>query len=553
MVQVYTENQELNFLKNINDGSTLAISGFNLANTPEFLIKKLYENYKLTGHPKHLFLETDALPASVDRALDIILREMYEANDFSLFRGLLIPFMGFSPYLQKIAMEDKIPVYGWPIGVASYWFREVASGRPGLLTRIGIGTFLDPDQDSGTLNESAKKSNICKITKLNISGSPLLLYEAPKPDVCFVRVSSADIMGSLSMEDEPIRGTVINIVQAVKARPKPGIVIAQVKLLDNEKQFAPRMVEVPYPLVDIVVRSPREFHWQAPSFEYDPRACFKINPSNITDSILHDLQNSDVPYNQGIIAKRIALELVKMRKEKGNTILLNLGVGIPALVSSILSRAGYSRDIVTVVESGPWGGIALTGGDFGVSMGAFALSTIPDMFSNYEGGIIDVASLGFLQVDRTGNVNPSYIPNKLTGPGGFSVIAQGSPTSLFAGNFTAGKTDLQFKDGKVKILKDGGTLKFVKNVYKIFFNGSEALKYGKKVKYFTERCVFELNEKGLCITEVPEGIDIDRDIMEKMEFKPEVSREVKRMPEIVFGAGGMERNDIEMWVTRMVD
>lgn len=120
MVQVYTENQELNFLKNINDGSTLAISGFNLANTPEFLIKKLYENYKLTGHPKNLFLETDALPASVDRALDIILREMYEANDFSLFRGLLIPFMGFSPYLQKIAMEDKIPVYGWPIGVASY-------------------------------------------------------------------------------------------------------------------------------------------------------------------------------------------------------------------------------------------------------------------------------------------------------------------------------------------------------------------------------------------------------------------------------------------------
>ena len=551
MVQIYTENQELNFYKDIKDGSTLAISGFNLANTPEFLIKKLYENYKLMGHPRDLFIETDALPASVGRALDAVLKEMYETNDFSLIRGLLIPFMGFSPFLQKITLEDKIPVYGWPIGIASYWFREVASGRPGLLTRIGIGTFLDPDQDSGTLNESARKSNMCKITKLNISGSPLLLYEAPKPDVCFVRVSSSDIMGSLSMEDEPIRGTVINIVQAVKARPNPGTVIAQVKLLDNEKQFAPRMVEVPYPLVDIVVRSPREYHWQAPSFEYDPRACFKINPSNITDSILHDLQNSNVPYIQSLIAKRIALELVSMRKKKGNIILLNLGVGIPALVSSILSRAGYSRDIVTVVESGPWGGIALTGGDFGVSMGAFALSTIPDMFSNYEGGIIDVASLGFLQIDSSGNVNPSYIPNKLTGPGGFSVIAQGSPTSLFAGNFNAGKIELQFKDGKLKILKDANTVKFVKKVFKIFFSGNEALKYGKTVKYFTERCVFDLTQKGLRIAEVPEGIDIDKDIIEKMEFKPEVSRDIKKMPEIVFGSQEMERRDIETWATEI--
>ncbi|MCL5888473.1 MAG: acyl CoA:acetate/3-ketoacid CoA transferase [Candidatus Thermoplasmatota archaeon] len=547
MVRVYLENQDLNFFNEIKDNSTLAISGFNLANTPEYLIRKLYEHYLLTGHPNNLFMESDALPASVDRGLDIILKDMYERHDYSLFRGLLVPFMGFSPYMQKIAFDDKIPVYGWPIGVASYWFREVASGRPGLLTRIGIGTFLDPDQDSGTLNESAKTRKICGIKKLNISGDQLLLYEAPKPDACFIRVSSSDSMGSLSMEEEPIKGTVINIAQAVKARPNPGKVIAQVKSINNEKQFAPRLVEVPYPLVDIVVKSPREFHWQAPSFEYDPRASFKISPSNITDSILHDFQKFDVSYPQSIIAKRVTLELVAMRKEKDSTILLNLGVGIPAVVSSILSRAGYSKDIVTIVESGPWGGVALTGKDFGISMGAFALSTIPDMFSNYEGGIIDVASLGFFQVDSHGNVNPSYIPGKLTGPGGFSVIAQGSPTSLFAGNFTAGKMELEFKGGKLKILKDGSTLKFVRNVYKIFFNGSEALKFGKKVRFITERCVFDLTDKGLLISEVAEGIDLEKDIMDKMEFKPAVSKNMKKMPEIVFKAGPMERNEIQQW------
>ncbi|MHB1440541.1 MAG: CoA-transferase [Cuniculiplasma sp.] len=535
MVDEYTEDQELTFIKKIKDGYTIAISGFNLATTPEYLIKKLYETYKETGHPKNLFMETDALPASVNRGLDSILREMFENKDFSMFRGFLIPFMGFSPYLQKITLEDKVPVFGWPIGVASYWFREIASGRPGLLSRIGIGTFLDPDQDSGALNDSAKENLIANVRKLDLSGEDLLLYEAPKPDVCLIRGTSSDRMGSISVEDEPIRGTVLNIAQAVKARPNPGIVIVQVKNIITERQHAPRMVEIPYPLVDIVVRSPEEFHWQAPSFPYDPRAAFKINPSNITDSILKDIQEKNEPYIHKIVARRIALELISMLNKKRKPLLLNLGVGIPALVSSILSGGGFSRDIVTIVESGPWGGVALTGGDFGVSMGAFALSTIPDMFSNYEGGIIDVASLGFLQIDRHGNVNPSFIPGKLTGPGGFSVIAQGSPAALFAGNFTAGKMDVKYSKGEFKILKDGESIKFVKDVYKIFFSGPEALKYQKNVKYFTERAVFELKKEGVTLVEIANGIDMDKDILEKMEFKPAIAKEIRTMPDMVFG------------------
>lgn len=526
------------YLEEVNDGHVLGVSGFNLATTPEYLILELYRKYRATGHPRSLFIETDALPASPGRALDIVLKDMHETGDYSFIRGMLVPFMGFSPYLQKMTLEDKFPVYGWPIGVTAYWFREIASGRPGLLTKIGIGTFLDPDQDSGALNESARKESVCSVTKIDLSGENFLIYRAPKPQVALIRVTSTDRLGNLSMEDEPIRGTVMSIAQATKARPGPGIVIAQVKRVVQGSTFSPRQVEVPYPLVDYVVQSPAKYHWQASSFEYDPRACFRVNPEN-TDHILSEIGNRPKSPIHDIIARRVALDLIDLLNQEGAPILINLGVGVPAILSGIISDEGLSRDIVSVVESGPWGGIALTGADFGISMGAFALSTIPDMFSNYEGGIIDTASLGFLQVDRSGNVNPSYLPSMLTGPGGFPVIAEGTPRVFFAGTFTAGKIDISVENGKLRILKDGDTMKFVDNVYKIFFSGSQAVKYSKVVRYFTERCVFTLTPSGLRLDEVAPGIDIDRDILERMEFKPNIAPDLKETPPLIYSGTRM--------------
>jgi acyl CoA:acetate/3-ketoacid CoA transferase len=209
------------------------------------------------------------------------------------------------------------------------------------------------------------------------------------------------------------------------------------------------------------------------------------------------------------------------------------------LLSGIISEEGLSRDVVSVVESGPWGGVALTGPDFGISMGAFALSTIPDMFSNYEGGIIDTASLGFLQVDQKGNVNPSYIPGKLTGPGGFPVIAEGTPRVYFAGTFTAGKSDITVENGKLNIRSDGEVLKFVNRVYKIFFSGKQAMKFTKEVRYFTERAIFTLTGNGLRLDEVAPGVDLDRDILGRMEFRPMVSRELKEIPPVVLSGNRM--------------
>lgn len=529
---------DMGFLDCIKDGSVLAISGFNMATTPEYLIKSLYEKYTSTGHPKSLFIETDALPASSGRALDEVLKDAYEKGNEDFIRGMLVPFMGFSPWLQRMTVENRFQVYGWPIGITAYWFREIASGRPGLLTKIGLGTYLDPEVDSGAMNSKAEDAKECTISKFSISSEDYLLYRSPKPEIAFVRTTFADRYGNLTMDDEPIRGTVMAIAQATRARPNPGTVIAQVKKYLGDMSVPPRNVEIPYPLVDFVVPSPENYNWQASSFYYDPRASFKSNPWNSRD-FPGDGAEKNIPQSQEVIARRVAIELVSVINSKGPPILINLGVGIPSLISGIISREELSRNIVSVVESGPWGGLALTGPDFGVSLGAFAVSTIPDMFSNYEGGIIDVASLGFLQVDRFGNVNPSYIPGKLTGPGGFPVIAEGTPRAYFAGSFTAGKTDISFDRDGIHIRRDGEMVKFVKDVYKIFFSGKEAVKYSKEVKFFTERCVFSLENKGLILTEIAKGVDIDRDILDKMAFKPVIASELKETPSSVYKEGKM--------------
>jgi acyl CoA:acetate/3-ketoacid CoA transferase len=206
--------------------------------------------------------------------------------------------------------------------------------------------------------------------------------------------------------------------------------------------------------------------------------------------------------------------------------------------------------IVTVLESGAWGGIALSGADFGLAISPFALSTIPDMFSNFEGGIIDAASLGFLQVDKEGNVNPSMLPNRIFGPGGFPVIAGGAPRIYFAGAFTAGQAKIEIVNNKLRIIKDGPQGKFVEKVFKTVFSGHQAIKYEKEILYVTERAVFRLTRQGVVLEEVAPGIDVDRDIISKMSFVPIQDSSVKQMDERLFYDGKMESRENIMQTLR---
>jgi len=223
-------------------------------------------------------------------------------------------------------------------------------------------------------------------------------------------------------------------------------------------------------------------------------------------------------------------------------VLVNLGIGIPALVSTVAAEEDITDFIITVIESGPWGGIALSGANFGQAISPFALSTIPDMFSNFEGGIINIASLGFLQVDRQGNVNPSILSDRVFGPGGFPVIGGGAPETYFAGAFTAGQKKINILNNKLSIVQDGSP-KFVDSVYKIIFSGPQAVKYQKEILYVTERAIFRLTESGLVLEEVAPGIDIDKDVLWKMEFNPIVSHEIKEMDESLFKEGKLGLRD----------
>lgn len=526
MNKISTDSADLSLISSIPDGAIVAISGFNMATTPEYLIRGLYKRYQDSGHPRSIFIETDALPAAPGKALDAVFADMYEKNDFGFIRGMLIPFLGFSPWMQKATRENKVAIYGWPIGVTVYWFREIASGRPGLLTRIGLDTFLDPRNDSGTMNEKAANGKECTVTLMPIDEKEFLLYRAPKPDFALIRVTSSDKVGNLTMEDEAIRGTVLSISQATKAQPGRGKVIAQVRRILENGIMNPRQVEVPYPLVDQVVVSPTKYHWQSTSFEYDPRASLKLPGEVLPDSML-DPTGAQKSIDQLIVARRVLTDLVDQCSKHDGPLLINLGVGIPASISSMLERAKLSDRIITVVESGPWGGLALRGADFGVSLGAFALSTIPDMFSNYEGGIIDAAALGFLQVDKSGSVNSSFLASKLTGPGGFPVIAEGAPRIYFTGTFTAGHGKFKVENEKFVIESDGPIVKFVNKLEKKFFSGREAIKNNHEIFYVTERALFRLGKSGLVLEEIAPGIDMDKDILQKMEFEPKISTNPK--------------------------
>ena len=528
-------------LSDIKDNSVIAISGFNMAITPEYLILELYHQYAKNGHPKNLFIVSDALPATPGRALDKIAENLYKDPEQKFLRGALMPFLGFSPWLQKLVTDDRIECYGWPIGITAYWFREVAAGRPGLLTKIGVDTFLDPRNDGAGMNQRARKDGPCKISLLDIEGTDYLLYQAPKPDYALIRASISDEYGNLSLREEGLKGTILSIAQAAKARPHAGTVIAQVRWLSKSGTISPRDVDVPGPLVNHVVVSPKEYHWQSGTIEYDLRLSYKVIPP-ITGSWLESLPKVLSYEHERVIARRILLELLAVFKKKRAPILVNLGIGIPALISSVGAEEDVSDFIITVLESGPWGGIALSGNDFGLAISPFALSTIPDVFSNFEGGIIDAASLGFLQVDKEGNVNPSMLPNKIFGPGGFPVIAGGAPKICFGGAFTAGKSDIRISNNRINIVRDGTTSKFVEKVFKVVFSGHQAIKYGQEVLYVTERAVFRLSENGIILEEIAPGIDPDKDVYSKMSFMPNAGL-VKEMDERIFNEGKMEVRD----------
>ncbi len=523
-------------LKKIKDGSTIAVSGFNRAIAPEYLLDELYKMYIYTGHPRHIFFEFETTPGIPGTGIDKIARDLYENDDREFISGMLIPFTGFSPQSAKLIMDNRIEGYMWPIGTASYWFREVSCNRPGLITKVGLDIFTDPRDPNfhgGLMNERARKAKRAYVTLMDIDGEEWLMYRAPKPDVSMIRGTTADEIGDLSVDEEGVVTTILNIAQAAKSMPKKGFVIAQVKRLTKFGSRSPKLIEVPGPLVDYIVKAPRGVQWQSGTYEFNPAIVGEDFIPDAEEIIRESTKNMiDI---EAVIARRTAIELTKLIRAYNRGIVINLGIGIPVYISAVVNRENMQNLITTTVEPGPWGGVALAGNDFGVALSPYAIIPMPDQFANYEGGIIDAASLGFMQVDPHGNVNASYLPGSiLTGPGGFPVITRGSPNVFFAGRFTAGKAELKVEDRKLKIIQDGDKIKFVKNIIMKVFSAKEALKQKQNVIFVTERAVLQIKNGGLELTEIAPGIDIDRDVLEKMEFKPKISEDLREMDNMIF-------------------
>jgi propionate CoA-transferase len=424
------------------------------------------------------------------------------------------------PKLGALAVDGKIEAYNLPLGTISQLFREIAGGRPGVISKVGLRTFVDPRQDGGKINKTTRED---MVRVMEIDGEEWLFYKSFPITVALIRGTTADPNGNITMEREAL--TLDNLAIAMAAKNSGGFVIAQVERLAAHDSLNPRQVVVPGVLVDcVVVAEPRNHH-QTYGTPYSPAFASELRVS--LDSL------APLPLDERkVIARRAAFEL-----PMGGVV--NLGIGMPEGVASVANEEHVLSHLTLTAEPGVIGGVPQSGLDFGAAVNTEALIHQNQQFDFYDGGGLDLACLGMAECDAEGNINVSRFGPKLAGAGGFINITQNARRVIFAGTFTAGGLEVVIEDGKVRIIKEGRSRKFVAKVEQITFNGAYAAETGKQVLYVTERCVFKRTAEGLELAEIAPGIDLQRDILDQMGFKP-IVRDPKPMDPHIFAEEPMQ-------------
>ncbi|MCF8031370.1 MAG: acyl CoA:acetate/3-ketoacid CoA transferase [Desulfohalobiaceae bacterium] len=493
----------------IRDGDTVATGGFVGTGFPEYLAVALEERFREAEHPRDLTLIYAAGQGDGKQ------RGLNHLGHRGMVRRVVGGHWGLVPKLQEMAVNNEIEAYNLPQGVISHMFRDIAAHKPRTITEVGLGSFVDPRKDGGKINPKTSED---LVELINFDGREYLAYKTMPVHVALLRGTTADTRGNVSMEKEAL--ILENLAIASAAKNSGGTVIVQVERIAEAGSLNARNVVLPESLVDHVVLSEPEHHWQTFGEPFDPSFSGEIKKP------MQSIPPMELSARK-VIARRASMEL---RPES----VVNLGIGMPEGVANIANEENILGHITLTTEPGVFGGIPSGGLNFGAATNVGTLISQPEQFDFYDGGGLDLAFLGLAQADREGNLNVSKFGSKLAGAGGFINISQKAQRVVFVGTFTAGGLDIALEDGELRIRQEGKHTKFLERVEHDTFSAAYAVEREQPVLYVTERCVFRLTPDGLELVEIAPGIDMERDIMANMAFRPLVSPELKQMDPRLF-------------------